>query len=251
MAIKTDIVIRSYYRDFGWLRYCLRSIERFCSGFNHVLLVVPKSSQERIHRTPFDGVELSFCPDYADDYLGQQVTKLYADTISDADYIVHIDSDCTFRVPVQPADLFCDGRPQLMITPNKFFHINPPWQGETERALGFQVEYDYMRRHPHIYPRWLYGELRAHIRSVHGRELADYVLAQPPQGFSEFNALGGLAHRRFPDEFSWAQWFSSDYDEQFCRMHWSWGGLTADIRAELEAILAGPVPAAARAKRRG
>jgi hypothetical protein len=241
MAMTADIVIRSYYKDFGWLRYCLRSIDRFCSDFNRVLVIVPESCRERIHRSPFDGVEFRFCPNYADDYLGQQVTKLYADTLSDADYILHVDSDCTFKVPARPADFFCEGRPQLMITPNKFFHTNLTWQRSTERALGFAVEYDYMRRHPHIYPRWLYGELRAHIRARHRCELADYILAQGPMGFSEFNAIGALAHRRYPNKFSWQEWLSRDFDERFCRINWSWGGLTAQIRNELEAILAGPI----------
>jgi hypothetical protein len=238
MATTVDIVVRSYYRDLQWLRYCLRSVEHFCSDFRRTLVVVPESCRERISRSQFNSVETVFCPDYADDYLGQQVTKLYADTITDADYILHIDSDCTFHKPVRPTDFFSHGRPELMITPNAFFHVNPPWQRETERALGFAVEYDYMRRHPHVYPRWLYGELRDYIRAHHGRELADYILAQGPMGFSEFNAIGALAHRRYPEEFSWEQWRSSDYDEKFCRIHWSWGGLTAEIREELEAILA-------------
>ena len=36
-----DIVIRSYYKDFRWLEWCLRSIDRFCQGFRQVVLVVP------------------------------------------------------------------------------------------------------------------------------------------------------------------------------------------------------------------
>jgi Family of unknown function (DUF6492) len=237
MAVTVDVVVRSYYRDLQWLRYCLRSIDRFCSEFRRTVVVVPESCRERIQRSPLEQVEMVFCPNYPDDYLGQQVTKLYADTMTDADFILHIDSDCTFHRPVKPADFFSDGRPELMITPVEAFHVGPPWQRQTERAVGFPVKYDYMRRHPHVYPRWLYEELRAHIRSVHGRELADYVLDQGPLGFSEFNALGALAHRDHPDAFSWGEWLLPDYDERFCRIHWSWGGLTAEIRNELEAIL--------------
>lgn len=237
MATTVDIVVRSYYRDFQWLQYCLRSIDRFCSEFRRTLVVVPESCRERIRRSRFDLVEIVFCPNYADDYLGQQVTKLYADTITDADYILHIDSDCTFHSPVRAVDLFSDGRPEVMITPIDAFDVDPPWQVQTERAVGFPVKYDYMRRQPLIYPRWLYGKLRAHIRAMHGRELADFVLDQGPRGFSEFNALGALAHRDCPDAFSWREWPLPDYDEQFCRIHWSWGGLTAEIRKELEAIL--------------
>ena len=238
MAITVDIVVRSYYRDIQWLRYCLRSIDRFCNAFRQTLVVVPESCRERIHRSPLDRVETIFCPNYADDYLGQQVTKLYADTITDADYILHVDSDCTFRVPVRPDVLLSDGRPEVMITPVEAFQRTPPWQAQTERALGFPVKYDYLRRQPQIYPRWLYGHLRAHVRAIHGRELTDYVLDQGPLGFSEFNALGALAHRDYPDAFCWREWLMPDYDERFCRIHWSWGGLTAEIRNELEAILA-------------
>jgi len=235
--VAMDIVVRSHYRDLQWLQYCLRSIVRFGSGFRRTLVVVPESCRERIRRSPLDHVETVFCPNYADDYLGQQVTKLCADMVTDADYILHIDSDCAFHSPVQPDDFFVDGCPEVMITPVELFDGDPPWQAQTERAVGFSVKYDYMRRQPLVYPRWLYGKLRDHVHTFHGRELADFVLAQGPLGFSEFNALGALAHRNYPDAFSWRVWLSTDYDERFCRIHWSWGGLSAEIRRELEAIL--------------
>jgi hypothetical protein len=240
--VTMDIVVRSHYRDLQWLQYCLRSIVRFGSGFRRTLIVVPESCRERIQRSPPGHAETVYCPNYADDYLGQQVTKLYADTITDADYILHIDSDCTFHSPVQPGDFLIGGRPELMITPVAVFDGNPPWQAQTERTVGFAVSHDYMRRQPLVYPRWLYGKLRDHIRMIHGRELADFVLDQGPLGFSEFNALGALAWRNHPDAFSWREWLLPDYDERFCRIHWSWGGLTAEIRRELEAMLASEDP---------
>jgi hypothetical protein len=245
MRACVDIVIRSYYRDLHWLGYCLRSVARFCRGFRRLLVVVPRSCAERMLRSPLAQGELMYCPDYADDYLGQQVTKLYADTLTDADYILHIDSDCVFRRPVQVADFVCEGRTELLFTPVHVFSGNAPWQRVTERAVGFRVEHDYMRRQPLVYPRWLYGALRGHLRKLHGCDPTDYVLAQGPLGFSEFNALGALAYDRYRDGFRWRGWPSPIFDERFCRIHWSWGGLTAPIREELEAILAAPEPTVA------
>ena len=72
--VSCDIMIRSYWRDFAWLEYCLRSIERYCTGFRAVIVAIPKKSVPwlRRHRPLPSHVRLVVCPDYDDDYLGQR-----------------------------------------------------------------------------------------------------------------------------------------------------------------------------------
>lgn len=234
----TDIVLRTYQRDLGWAAYCLRSVRRFCRGFRRVLLVVPESCRERVGRFDAAPAEVVFCPVYADDYLGQQVTKLTADRLTDAEFVVHVDADCTFRRRVTPADLIPGGRPEVLITPAARFAGDAPWRAVTERVLGRPVGWDYMRRQPLAYPRWLYPAVRERIAAAQGCDATDYVLRQPPLGFSEFNALGAVAHAEFAAAFAWREWPSDGFDETFCRIHWSWGGLTDAIRRELDGILA-------------
>ncbi|MEU1817001.1 hypothetical protein ABZ543_17660 [Streptomyces roseifaciens] len=51
----------------------------------------------RLTRYGIEADSIIRCPDYAEDYLGQQVTKVLADRLTDADFIAHLDSDCVIR----------------------------------------------------------------------------------------------------------------------------------------------------------
>src|SRR5712691_3849026 len=105
--VSVDLFIRSYYKDLRWLSHCLRSVEKYTQGFRKTILVVPGSSAERLAWSGLDlKVEAHVCPDFADDYLGQQVTKLHADKYTDADFICHIDADCLFHRNITPHVLF-------------------------------------------------------------------------------------------------------------------------------------------------
>jgi hypothetical protein len=232
-----DILIRSYARDFDWLRYCLASIARFARGFRRVILVVPESSAAQLAARGLSGGVTLVCPDYDVDYLGQQVTKLSADLFSDAAYICHVDSDCIFDRPLAPPDFFREGKVEIALTGYDRLPRGRTWQAATERALGYSLAHDFMRRQPHVYPRWLYAEVRERIREVHGVPAESYVLAQPPRGFSEFNALGAHAFARHRERFSWTPLEPDAPNQSLCRWYWSWGGLTPPIEREIAAIL--------------
>jgi hypothetical protein len=242
MTFTTDILIRSYCRDFRWLSFCLQSINKYCHGFRDVVLVVPEGSQERLNRSGIKVSNIKYCPKFRDDYLGQQITKLYADTLTDADYIVHVDSDCIFWRNCTPFDL-CEGeRPIILMTPCRMFSDNAPWQTVTQRFLSMEVYYDFMRRQPLMYPRWLYGELREYARILHDQEAVDYIQDQPPLAFSEFNALGAFAYLFHRNSFSWIETKNLAFDEKFCRIFWSWEGLQKNHEHEIKSILSSANP---------
>jgi hypothetical protein len=112
-----DLVIRTYYKDLEWLEYCLRSIRRYATGFRSVIVVIPRASEGAYLRRRIVADHLVICQSFRDDYLGQQVTKLYSDEYTDADYIAHLDADTVFIRPVSPGDLFYRGRPYILMTP--------------------------------------------------------------------------------------------------------------------------------------
>ena len=232
-----DILIRSYYKDFGWLRYALRSIERYCRGFSRVIVVVPQSSRRKLDWMGLSGNVTITCRDYADDYLGQQITKLTADELTDADYICHIDSDCVFCQPTTPDDLFEQGKPRVLMAPYDRLDPHVPWKDITERFLCREVAYEFMRMPPYTFPRWIYGAFREHTRALHGRSAEHYILAQPPRGFSEFNALGAYAFYYHPQHFSWFDVSVGSPSAGHCRAFWSWGGIDDRIRQDIESLL--------------
>lgn len=236
MNTPCDIFIRSYYKDFVWLRYALASIRRHCRGFSRVVLVTPKSSREKLDWAQLSGDLTVTCPDYRDDYLGQQLTKLTADQWSDAEYICHIDSDCMFRRPTTPADLLEAAKPVVLMSAYRDLDPHVPWKGITEHLLQREVLYEFMRLPPYTFPRWIYSAFREHVLSIQGTSLEDYVLAQPHRGFSEFNALGAYAFLHHRDRFTWRE-VGHEHREGPCRVFWSWAGIDEPTRLEIEGLL--------------
>jgi hypothetical protein len=240
--MRVSILVRSYWKDLEWLQFCLRGIERYCRGFAEVVVAMPESSRPWMVRYKFSPVaRFVFGPNYADDYLGQQVTKLHADVILDADWIVHVDADCIFRRVTRPEDLAVDGRPRIPTRPIADLGRHYPWRRATEEFLGGSVELDFMQRPPFVYPRWLYAELRRYCLETHGVTLTHYVIARPPRGFSEFNALGAYAHRRAPEAFEFPDIDDARLPPPVCDWHWSWGGIDHSVRQRIEATLAGDI----------
>lgn len=233
-----DILVRSYRRDFEWLGYCLESIVARCDGFREAILVLPAADEARLPRLRLPaGVRVELCRDYRDDYLGQQATKLYADTYSDADLICHVDADCVFGRRIVPADLLREGRPVVFTRRLSELPRGTPWRRPTEAFLGWQVELDFMQRQPRTFPHWLYGELRAFCRERHGRELEEYVTSRPPRAFSEYNVLAAYALHFHRDAFAWVDATSPGAGLELCRWYWSWGGIDARLRRELDAVV--------------
>lgn len=177
------------------------------------------------------------CRDYSDDYLGQQVTKLFADTYSNADYIAHIDSDCVFCRPTTPQDLIPEGKPVVLMHPLALLDPHLPWQKPTEKFLSMRVCDDFMRHPPFTFPRWLYKKVREHAQAIHGIDIETYITMQPPRGFSEFNVLAAFAWHRCHGDFVWVDTSKSIAGEPHCRWYWSWGGMDAAIRREIRAIV--------------
>ena len=114
MVAAIDILIRTYFWDFRRLELSPLSVVKF-EGYRRIVIVMPGSSLERLGGNEFPASAQAIvlrCQDYADDYLGQQVSKLNADRFTNAPLIAHIDSDSIFRAPCSlPAVLTKDGRP--------------------------------------------------------------------------------------------------------------------------------------------
>lgn len=200
-------------------------------------MVVPQSSLARLRHAGLASDATVLCPDYPDDYLGQQVTKLYADEVTDADFICHVDSDCIFRRPTSPLDLVVDGQPIVLMEEYSRLSRHVPWRSITERFLDRDTPYEFMRQPPYVFPRWLYPELRRFCVATHGLSVAEYVLAQPSRGFSEFNALGGFAWHRYRGAFTWIDLAADPPVDPWCRVFWSRLGVTTDVQAEISLLL--------------
>lgn len=238
--ISCDIFIKSYPKDYEWLEYCLRSIEKFAKGFENVCLVSPESPPlyPRIGKGWF--LLYTEKEHGSDGYLSQQVFKLYADKYCAADYILYMDSDTVFTREVTPNTFFSKEKINWMMTP--YDRTDAPWQPVVEKFIGlpFRIEYEFMRRHPTMVPRWLLESTRKYCEIRHGMSLKDYVMSQPNRAFSEFNVLGAIAYYFQRDKFNWintATTAECDWPTLTVKQHFSWDGLSDDTKKDLEAIL--------------
>jgi hypothetical protein len=232
----TDIVIRSWMNDFEWLRYCLRSIQRFATGFRRTVVIVPAGqvpptgSAEDVH----------FVQEYGDGYMQQQVAKLHADAFTDAEFLCFLDSDTIFTRPVTPEDLIVDKRRvRWLYTPYSSLigGDGQMWKEITAKILKQPMEFEFMRRHPLVAPRWALEGFRRWMWREHGTSLEKYIMGQPGHEFSEWNALGAWLWFHHHDCIAW-QNTDEDMGTTFVHQSYSWGGLNEHIRADLERALA-------------
>jgi hypothetical protein len=226
------------------LSYCLRSIHRFASGFSEIVVLIPEGSN-----LPLTKERLVKVQDYGhggngyydQGYIGQQIFKMNADKYCQSDFVCHMDSDSIFVKPVTPNDLMVNGKPLWLMTPmeeviakDKNAHAHAT---SIRNFSGIDSEFEYMRRIGQIVPRWAYGCFREYALEKHKKTFAEWALAQPFRGVTEFNFLGQYLHREFPN-------FIHFHDTRFglpeCFVHqrWSWSGLNEETRKELELELA-------------
>lgn len=173
-------------------------------------------------------------------YLGQQAHKLYADIYSSADYILHTDSDCVFVRPVCPRDFFQDDKPIWLMTEwaNVDADCRRAWFNVVDKFMGEPSTYEGMRRHPAMWPRWFYQSLRGFCIGKHGQTLWDYIMSQPDRSFSEFNCAFAFGKKWHGDRFAFLDTHKDDFPPDYVRQFWSVGGLTPEIKAIIEQILA-------------
>ncbi len=232
----TDLFIRSYDGDAEWLRYCLRSIQRFATGFRRVVVVVPHG-----HTPPTGTSEIVFkVAEIGEQYIQQQSDKMHADHFTDAEFVVFLDSDCHLIRPMCPDDLIVDcRRPRWLYTPYASISSGDglTWKKVTEKFIGHSVEFEFMRRHPFTAPAWALREMRAWCHKTHGVTLERYMMSQPDRQCSEFNFLGAYLWFYHRDKVVW-QNTDEEMGEPFVQQHWSHGGIQDAMRKDMERVLA-------------
>jgi hypothetical protein len=237
-----DIFIKSFPGDYEWLEYCLRSIAKFATGFRNVVVIVPKMSMDGGIWPPGMGtvsVRIIDVEEPQNGYLFQQVCKLNADKYTDADFVLFMDSDCIFTRPVTPETFMRDGKIMWLMTPMDKAREDQraAWISVMTKWMNKAPEYEFMHRHPFMFPRWFFEKIRGFCASQHSQALDNYILKQPGRAFSEFNCAGFLAYEHFRDRFEWINTATDQVPPATVLQNWSPAGLTEATKAELEAIL--------------
>lgn len=239
MPRSIDILIRSYYRDLRWLTLALRSIEMFVTGHRQVVVVLPRASLSRMELSALHGmprVRLRTCRDHRDDYLGQQITKLNADLHTDADIIVHLDSDQVFVAPCDlRARLFDSGRPRVSFDTSGRRPATDGWRRCPGLFFGKPVPWDLATPLPLALPRHIHAGLRDYCRRRHGMSIAEYAELTTIARFCELALLRGYSLVNEPTKYAWVDISDGDFVPE-CWTFWS--------RAEKPTTVAHRLPAA-------
>ena len=245
-----SILIKSFRKDFEWLFYCLKSIQKFASGFEEIVVIIPDTDDlqltaERLVKIHEPGPSATSVFNHGAGYCYQQVVKMNADKYTTSDYVCHLDSDCIFTKPVRPEDLFVNEgyavlKPLWLMTP--FVEILPTDKNLVahvecmEKFSGINPEFEMMRRHSQVIPRWAYGCFREYCLSRHGKTFEEYAMASGFRGISEFNLMGDFLRREFPNFIHFHD-TRFGIPESYVLQSWSWDGITPEIRKQMEEIL--------------
>ena len=250
-----DIFICTYHKDAVWLEYCLKSVQKYARGFRNTIVVYPARDADILRpvcdRFPF--VVQKMVEETGDGHLFQNATKTSCDLYSDADFFLHMDSDCLFTEEASPEDYKTDGRCDIVYCPYTELQTshggNPvPWQDITSRSIGIPVLVETMRQFPMMYPEWLYSETRKRIEEIHKTTFFKYVMESLPdgpafKGYSEFNSIGCVAMYLFYNHFNF---YYSNSDERLRKLKpakvkqfWSHTELDFHERRKLDRIVEG------------
>lgn len=230
-AIKPHILIRTYSGDREWLHYCLASIAKRCPDIG-LTVVAPRGHDMGCECVYVD-------PIIPEGYVDQQYTKLRANLYvpEDTTHVVHVDSDCLMLRDIY--SLFANGKPIMLKTPWHLIDDQASvWRGITSRYVGFDPEFEYMRRIPLVYPIGIYAQLDSYLTNLHG-PWEEWFPKIKGRKFSEFNILGAYADKFMADQFHWINTATDPLPELVARQGWSWGGI-AMVKTEWDKILNEP-----------
>ena len=236
-----EIFIVTHAKDFPWLKYCLRSISKFATGFRAVRILVPHADLTALGKLIDDEQEPSIpiIAMSAEEWPGlgmlwHEAQIMHTDRYcKEADYVAHLDPDCVFTAPVTPLSYFRFDRPILRYENFHFIGLRHPgvlkWQECTNACLPFPVHYETMRCHPEVYHLDLYRAARELIERKTGKITDEYLKTcrnEFPQTFCEFVTLGNVAMHLFPHLYHLAEQFSDHTTPpNFLQQFWSHGAI--------------------------
>ena len=217
---KTSIITIAYDKDLEFLKYNLKSVDRFCEDYiNNVVVIDDHKDDCSKTKEYLESNDINFRVDehakrVNSGYVRQQWMKLLSERYvdDDAEYVLHIDSDSIFCSRHSPDIWFKDGKPVMLRTSYDAIYDSTKkqgrslegierWQRETSEAMGFKVDYEYMRGMPLVYPKSIFKRVREYIRNIHDCTLIDYF--KDKQTFTEYNVLGAYAYQFMSDQFYW------------------------------------------------
>ncbi len=209
-----EIMVTACRRDADFFGYCLKSLELYAQGFAGITLVVPAQDAKYFQKFDRRVKIVTFDEHPTKGFLHHEIMVLRADELCPgADHILHLDPDTLMWKATSPDDLIKNGR--CLMVRERYDDIAPRnpnrliWQKAVFAASGIMPVFETMVRHPNIYPRALYAQVRSVVKGHAKCEFDRYVLSCEngfPQSFAEFPTAGAVAIRDMPDKFNFVEY---------------------------------------------
>ena len=231
--MSVSIFIRTYHRDLKWLNYCLQSIHKNLVGWSEIVICIPTGQEPLLSHLTNEKVVTAKIQ--KDDYLAQQSDKIQAHKHCKGDYILFVDSDVIFKPGADVRDYFHENKPIILKAKYESACEAICWKKPTEKLFNETVEYEYMRFCPEIFHRETLIKFNESFPDIE-----NYIINQPYRQFSEFNVLGFYAEKMQPEDYSIIDVTNGvpEYlPENKSVQKWSWGGISEEIKTELESYL--------------
>jgi hypothetical protein len=232
-SLRVSIFIRTYEGDFEWLAYCLRSIHQNLTDWDEIVVCVPCGQEEGL-RPLLTSERLVTCEPFADDYIGQQVSKLQAHRHTLGKFVLFVDSDVVFRPGGSVLSYFADGKP--VIRKERYDELSFPdarcWQPVVEDLFGSKPEWEYMRSGGVM----LFDRETLHCFAEKFPHIENYARGRPFRSFTEFNYLGFFAEQTHPGLYRFVDLIREQPEPMPHACFWSWGGIDLKVQYELEEL---------------
>lgn len=269
--MKCALLWITFAKDLPFFRASVASFKKFAHGWDYAKVIVPNSDVAAFREVCDPaGIFVSGIDEPPGKGMVMHMAmQMLGDTHfpADTNFISHIDADCVFNQPTSPADYIVGGKPVLCFQDFENLLTRPVdpdemltfmgftgrtidfqrgaylWKFAADFALGFPVMRQTMTRMPITHVREVYSVARNVIKARFGTDIISHVTAgrnEWPQQFCEFETLGGIAHRFFPEKYIWHNIAQSGYPQPTkVTQTWSHSGLWGKFEQDRPQIIAG------------
>jgi hypothetical protein len=165
-------------------------------------------------------------------YYSQMYSKFLPWKLSDADFFIHIDSDCVFTQQVSRLD-FLDKQGRVYVKRVEYAKLNEAfrrWQAGAERLVNESVPMETMTGFPFVFPREAYQGLIEHVERQHEKPFLETLKSL--KDFNEFTPLGHYLIHHMP-----GRWVDNNNKSAKVMQQVSWRGFTPEAAAACEAAI--------------
>ena len=207
-----DVFYVTCARDAEWFKQSLAVLKKNLTGYRGIHVVCEPQDRDVILAIISDSSHHNIILHTAESwnkgesYWWQQGVKMRAPQYTDADFIMHMDSDTFIKELCDVSEFFVDGKPVWLWSWYSDIGDLVPWQAPTEKALGFKCDREFMRAFPFLLHRSTYATAAGGIGMAHPRiSWEEYVKGEAflRRKFSEFNVLGSAAYSLENNQYVW------------------------------------------------